>query len=105
MKFGHFDDERKEYVIETAAAAVAVAAGPAAGAADAAEEKSSFDVVLAEVGGAKLQVVKVQVQSPAWCNGLKDLVVAQIQPLAQKLPYAKLRMCPKKTKKKKKRPT
>ena len=47
-----------EYGIEPAAAAVAVAAGPAAGAADAAEEKSSFDVVLAEVGGAKLQVVK-----------------------------------------------
>ena len=44
--------------IEPAAAAVAVAAGPAAGAAEAAEEKSSFDVVLAEVGGAKLQVVK-----------------------------------------------
>ena len=46
------------YGIEPAAAAVAVAAGPAAGAAEAAEEKSSFDVVLAEVGGAKLQVVK-----------------------------------------------
>ena len=49
---------KDEYGFEPAAAAVAVAAGPAAGAADAAEEKSSFDVVLAEVGGAKLQVVK-----------------------------------------------
>ena len=49
---------KDEYGIEPAAATVAVAAGPAAGAADAAEEKSSFDVVLAEVGGAKLQVVK-----------------------------------------------
>ena len=49
---------KDEYGIEPAAAAVAVAAGPAAGATDAAEEKSSFDVVLAEVGGAKLQVVK-----------------------------------------------
>lgn len=48
---------KDEYGIEPAAAAVAVAAGPAAGAA-AAEEKSTFDVVLAEVGGAKLQVVK-----------------------------------------------
>ena len=47
-----------EYGIEPAAAAVAVAAGPAAGGAAEAEEKSSFDVVLAEVGGAKLQVVK-----------------------------------------------
>ena len=43
---------KDEYGIEPAAAAVAVAAGPAA------EEKSSFDVVLKEVGGAKLQVVK-----------------------------------------------
>ena len=49
---------KDEYGIEPAAAAVAVAAGPAAGGAAEAEEKSSFDVVLAEVGGAKLQVVK-----------------------------------------------
>ena len=49
---------KEEYGIEPAAAAVAVAAGPAAAAGEAAEEKSSFDVVLAEVGGAKLQVVK-----------------------------------------------
>ena len=49
---------KDEYGIEPAAAAVAVAAGPAAGRAAAAEEKASFDVVLAEVGGAKLQVVK-----------------------------------------------
>ena len=50
---------KDEYGIEPAAAAVAVAAGPAvAGDAAAAEEKTSFDVVLAEVGGAKLQVVK-----------------------------------------------
>ena len=50
---------KDEYGIEPAAAAVAVAAGPAAaGGAEAAEEKTSFDVVLAEVGGAKLAVVK-----------------------------------------------
>ena len=48
---------KDEYGIEPAAAAVAVAAGPVA-AAPAAEEKTSFDVVLAEVGAAKLQVVK-----------------------------------------------
>ncbi|WP_444374155.1 50S ribosomal protein L7/L12 [Prevotella sp.] len=48
---------KEEYGIEPAAAAVSVAAGPAAGG-EAAEEKSSFDVILAEVGGAKLQVVK-----------------------------------------------
>ena len=49
---------KEEYGIEPAAAAVAVAAGPAAGAAEAAEEKSSFDVVLKSAGAAKLQVVK-----------------------------------------------
>ena len=49
---------KDEYGIEPAAAAVAVAAGPAAAGAEAAEEKTSFDVILAEVGAAKLQVVK-----------------------------------------------
>jgi len=50
---------KDEYGIEPAAAAVAVAAGPAAGGAAAeVEEKTSFDVVLAEIGAAKLQVVK-----------------------------------------------
>ena len=49
---------KEEYGIEPAAAAVAVAAGPVAGGEAAAEEKTSFDVVLAEVGATKLQVVK-----------------------------------------------
>ena len=48
---------KDEYGIEPAAAAVAVDAGPAA-AGEAAEEKTSFDVILAEAGAAKLQVVK-----------------------------------------------
>ena len=42
----------------SAAAAVAVAA-PAAGEAAAAEEKTEFDVVLAEVGAEKIKVIKV----------------------------------------------
>jgi large subunit ribosomal protein L7/L12 len=49
---------KDEYGIEPAAAAVAVA-GPAADAAPAAEEKSTFDVILKEAGGAKLAVVKL----------------------------------------------
>jgi large subunit ribosomal protein L7/L12 len=48
---------KEEYGIEPAAAAVAVA-GPAAAAAPAADEKTSFDVVLKDAGAAKLQVVK-----------------------------------------------
>ncbi|HOU28356.1 MAG TPA: 50S ribosomal protein L7/L12 [Thermoleophilia bacterium] len=45
----------------SAAAPVAVAAAPAAGAAEAApaEEKTSFDVVLASFGDQKIQVIKV----------------------------------------------
>ena len=40
------------------AAAVAVAAGPAAGGAAAAEEKTEFDVILAEAGANKVSVIK-----------------------------------------------
>ena len=49
---------KDEYGIEPAAAAVAVAAAPAEGGAAAAAEKTSFEVVLAKAGQAKLQVVK-----------------------------------------------
>ena len=49
---------KDEYGIEPAAAAVAVAA-PAAGGEVAAQEKTTFDVVLKAAGGAKLQVVKL----------------------------------------------
>ena len=67
---------KDEYGIEPAAAAVAVAA-PAAGGAEAAEEKTSFDVILAEVGGAKLQVVKaVKEACGLGLKEAKDLVDA-----------------------------
>ena len=60
---------KNEYGIEPAAAAVAVAAGPAAAGA-AAEEKTSFDVVLKSAGANKLQVVKAVMES---CGlGLKE---------------------------------
>ncbi len=49
---------KDEYGIEPAAAAVAVAAPAGGGAAAEVEEKTSFDVVLTEVGATKLQVVK-----------------------------------------------
>ena len=61
---------KEEYGIEPAAAAVAVAAAPGAGAEAAAEEKTSFDVVLKSAGAAKLQVVKAVKES---CGlGLKE---------------------------------
>ena len=66
---------KDEYGIEPAAAAVAVAAGPAAGAAEAAEEKTSFDVVLKGAGANKLQVVKaVKEASGLGLKEAKDLV-------------------------------
>ena len=50
------DAMKEEFGVDPSA--VAVAAGPVAGGEAAAEEKTSFNVVLAEVGGAKLAVVK-----------------------------------------------
>ena len=50
---------KEEYGIEPAAAAVAVAAGPAAAGAPAAEEKTSFNVILKAAGANKLNVVKI----------------------------------------------
>ena len=49
---------KDEYGIEPAAAAVAVA-GPATGDGEAAEEKTSFDVILKAAGQSKLAVVKL----------------------------------------------
>jgi large subunit ribosomal protein L7/L12 len=50
---------KDEYGIEPAAAAVAVAGPAAGGAAPAAEEKTTFNVVLKNAGGQKLQIVKL----------------------------------------------
>jgi large subunit ribosomal protein L7/L12 len=50
---------KEEYGIEPAAAAVTVAGPAAGGEAPAAEEKSSFDVILKNAGGQKLQIVKL----------------------------------------------
>ena len=68
---------KDEYGIEPAAAAVAVAA-PAAGAdAPAAEEKTSFDVILKSAGAQKLQVVKaVKEQTGLGLKEAKDIVDA-----------------------------
>jgi large subunit ribosomal protein L7/L12 len=65
---------KTEYGIEPAAAAVAVAAGPAAAEA-AAEEKTSFDVILKSAGSAKLAVVKaVKELTGLGLKEAKDLV-------------------------------
>ncbi|MDD3196076.1 MAG: 50S ribosomal protein L7/L12 [Paludibacter sp.] len=68
---------KDEYGIEPAAAAVAVAAGPAAAAADAVEEKNSFDVILKAAGANKLAIVKlVKELTGLGLKEAKDLVDA-----------------------------
>ena len=68
---------KDEYGIDPAAAAVAVAAPAAGGDAPAAEEKTSFDVVLKSAGANKLQVVKaVKEQTGLGLKEAKDIVDA-----------------------------
>ncbi len=60
LEMSQFVKEFEERYGVTAAAPVAIAApGAAAAAAPAAEEKTSFDVILASVGDKKIQVIKV----------------------------------------------
>lgn len=74
---------KEEYGIEPAAAAVAVAAGPAA-AAEAVEEKTSFDVILTEAGASKLNVVKlVKDLCSLGLKEAKELVDAAPKPLKE----------------------
>ena len=69
----------------SAAAPVAVAAAPAAAAGDAAaEEKSEFDVVLAEAGSNKIAVIKeVRTITGLGLKEAKDLVEGAPKPLKQ----------------------
>ena len=69
----------------SAAAPVAVAAAPGAGGSDAvAEEKSEFDVVLAEAGSNKIAVIKeVRTITALGLKEAKDLVEGAPKPLKQ----------------------
>jgi large subunit ribosomal protein L7/L12 len=74
---------KEEYGIEPAAAAV-VAAPAAAGAAAVAEEQTSFDVILAEAGASKLNVVKlVKDLCSLGLKEAKELVDAAPKPLKE----------------------
>ncbi len=76
---------KDEYKIEPAAAAVAMAAGPAAGGGgDAAEAKTSFDVILLAGGQSKLAVVKlVKELTGLGLKEAKDLVDGAPKPLKE----------------------
>ena len=68
----------------SAAAPVAVAAAPAAGGEAAAEEKTEFDVVLAEAGSNKIAVIKeVRTITGLGLKEAKDLVEGAPKPLKQ----------------------
>ena len=69
----------------TAAAPVAVAAaGGGAAPAEAAEEKTSFDVVLTEAGGQKIQVIKVvRAITGLGLKEAKDLVDSAPKPIKE----------------------
>ena len=68
----------------SAQAAVAVAAAPVAGAAEAAEEKTEFDVVMTDHGANKINVIKeVRAVTGLGLKEAKDLVEGAPQPIKQ----------------------
>ncbi len=68
----------------TAAAPVAVAAAGAAAPAEAAEEKTAFDVVLTAAGGQKIQVIKVvRAVTGLGLKEAKDLVDSAPKPVKE----------------------
>ncbi|MBK6519042.1 MAG: 50S ribosomal protein L7/L12 [Polyangiaceae bacterium] len=71
--------------VKAAPAAVAVAAGPAAGAAPAAvEEQTEFNVILANAGANKIQVIKVVREiTGLGLKEAKDLVEAAPKPVKE----------------------
>ena len=78
---------KEEYGIEPAASApvmMAAAGGSGAGAADAAAEKTTFDVILKNAGAAKLSVVKVVKDlTGLGLKEAKDLVDAAPKPVKE----------------------
>ena len=68
---------KDEYGIEPAAGGAVMMAGPAAGPAEAAEEKTEFDVVLKDAGAQKINVIKeVRAITGLGLKEAKDLVEA-----------------------------
>jgi large subunit ribosomal protein L7/L12 len=66
---------KEEYGIEPAAGGMVMAAGPAGAAAEAAPEKTTFDVILKSAGDKKIQVIKeVRALTALGLKEAKDLV-------------------------------
>ncbi len=79
---------KEEHGIEPAGGGAVVMAGPAAGAGEgAAEEKSSFDVILASAGDKKIQVIKaVRGATGLGLKEAKELVDNAPKPVKEGLP-------------------
>jgi large subunit ribosomal protein L7/L12 len=76
--------EEKFGVSAAAPAAVAVAGGDAGGSAEAAEEKTEFDVVLTDAGAKKIHVIKaVRAITGLGLKDAKDLVEGAPKPVKQ----------------------
>ena len=74
----------EKWGVSAAAPAAAAAAAPAAGDAAPAEEKSEFDIVLAEAGSNKIAVIKeVRTITGLGLKEAKDLVESAPKPLKQ----------------------
>jgi large subunit ribosomal protein L7/L12 len=73
---------KEEYGIEPAAGGAVMMAGPAAAAAEAAPEKTMFDVILKVVGEKKIQVIKeVRALTSLGLKEAKDLVDGAPKPV------------------------
>jgi large subunit ribosomal protein L7/L12 len=77
----------EEWGITAAAPMAVAAAGGGAAPAEAAEEKTSFDVVLTEAGGQKIQVIKVvRAITGLGLKEAKDLVDSAPKPVKEGVP-------------------
>jgi large subunit ribosomal protein L7/L12 len=73
---------KEEYGIEPAAGGAVMMAGPAAAAAEAAPEKTMFDVILKSAGDKKIQVIKeVRALTALGLKEAKDLVDGAPKPI------------------------
>jgi len=80
---------KDEYGIEPAAGGAVMMAGPAAGPAEAAEEKTEFDIILVEAGPNKINVIKeVRSITGLGLKEAKDLVEAGGKAVKEQAPKA-----------------
>ena len=84
LEMSEFVKELEDIFGVSAAAPVAVAAAPAAGGGEAAAEQTEFDVILAEMGANKIQVIKaVRSITGLGLKDAKDMVEGAPKPVKE----------------------